>query len=241
VALSLEDFERHVAENVKESQITHAADLFLACACSHGDPRAIDHFSREFMKAVPAIVGGIVVRPELVDDLVQSLREMLLVKRDASSPPRIATYRGTGSLAGWVRISATRAAVRAKRRAGARAEQTLADDAELAPAPGLETQYLVQRYGPAFEAALIEAIAALPTAQRDILRSYYVEGLTIDELAARDGIHRATAARRVESARRQIFADVKKRAAERAGLPDDEVDSVLKLVVSRLEISLRRL
>jgi DNA-directed RNA polymerase specialized sigma24 family protein len=107
------------------------------------------------------------------------------------------------------------------------------------PAIGPETLLALRQYVPAVNAAMLEVIAALPAGPRELLYSYYVDGLTIDQLAERDGIHRATAARRVEAARQLILAQVRELAAARLGIPVGEIDSVIQLVASRLEISLR--
>ena len=50
-------------------------------------------------------------------------------------------------------------------------------------------------------AAFEETVNALRPEDRNVLRSYYAQQMTIDEIAAAFGIHRATAARRVNSAR----------------------------------------
>jgi RNA polymerase sigma-70 factor len=104
-----------------------------------------------------------------------------------------------------------------------------------------ETLFAQRHYVPVLNTAIREAIAALPDGPREILHSYYVDGLTIDELAERHGIHRATAARRVHSAGRLIMARVRELAAARLGVPDAEMDSLIGLVASRLEVSLRAL
>jgi RNA polymerase sigma-70 factor (ECF subfamily) len=246
VALSIEDFARHVEERVEgdanEILTRHGDDLFLACACARGDARAIELFSKQFLGAVPTMVARIVPPGELMDELVQSLHELMLVRR-ASAPPHIAEYRGTGSLAGWVRISATRAAVRMKNRAArfASSSEPLDREGPEAPTVGPERLYVERRYGPAFQAAFREALVALPDAPRELLRRYYVDGLTIDQLAEIHGIHRATAARRIDAARRLLFTDARRRASEQLRIPDEDINSLLYLVASRLELSLRHL
>jgi RNA polymerase sigma-70 factor (ECF subfamily) len=131
VDLSLDDFTRHVetllaAGDAAEVLARQGEDLFLACACAQGDSRAIELFSRYVLGAVPAMVGHIVPEPALLDDLLQSLQEQLLLPGECS-PPRIAAYRGTGSLAAWVRVTATRAAIRTKKRAARFNDETLLD------------------------------------------------------------------------------------------------------------------
>jgi RNA polymerase sigma-70 factor (ECF subfamily) len=244
VDLSLEDFARHVETRVAGSDaadvlLRYGDDLFLACACARGDTRAIELFSMHFLGAVPLMVARILPQGPLVEELVQSLHEAMLVAR-GSAPPHIAAYRGTGSLAAWVRVSATRAAVHAKNRA-ARYTPWAPMGAPEASTLGPESLYVQRRYGPAFETALRKALAALPAPTRELLRDYYVDGLTIDQLAERGGIHRATAARRISAARRFVLADVRRRAAEQLGIDDQEIDSLLYLVASGLDVSLRQL
>jgi RNA polymerase sigma-70 factor (ECF subfamily) len=245
VELSINDFARHVEALLAGGDggdllARQGEDLFLACACAQGDSRAIEHFSRSVLGAVPAMVGHILPECALLDDLLQSLTEHILVPGE-TSPPRIAGYRGTGSLAGWVRIAATRAAIRMKKRAARFTDETLLEGRSDASTVGPEALYLRRRYAPVLNAAILAAIEALPDPARKLLHSYYVHGLTIDELAERDGIHRATAARRVQSARLHLLAHVREDAARRLGIPDEEVDSLIHLVSSHLEISLRAL
>jgi RNA polymerase sigma-70 factor, ECF subfamily len=242
VDLSLDDFARHVealrdGRGGAEALARQGEDLFLACACAQGNARAIELFSRYVLSAVPAMVAHILPKGALLDDLLQSMREQLLVRRE-SAPPRIAAYRGTGPLAGWVRITATRAAIRLKKGAARFTEDVTLDGRADASTAGPEALYVRRQYAPLLNAAILAALDALPAETRALLRSYYVEGLTIDELAARDGIHRATAARRVHSARMRLLEHVRERAAGRLGIPDEEIDSLIHLVASRLEISL---
>jgi RNA polymerase sigma-70 factor (ECF subfamily) len=131
VELSVDDFACHVERLVArcdraEVLARHGDDLFLACACTHGDPRAIALFSRSVLSTVPAMVGHLLPKGARVEDLVQSLHEQMLVGR-SGSPPGIAAYRGAGPLAGWVRITATRAAVRMKKSAARCVHETLVD------------------------------------------------------------------------------------------------------------------
>jgi RNA polymerase sigma-70 factor (ECF subfamily) len=245
VALSVDDFARHVEALLgggdgADVLARQGEDLFLACACAQGDTRAIEHFSRCVLSVVPAMVGHILPERALLDDLLQTLQEQMLVRRE-SSPPRIAAYRGTGSLAGWVRVTATRAAIRMKKRAARFAEETLLEGRPEASAVGPEALYVRRHYAPVLNAAIVAAIEALPDEARELLNSYYVDGLTIDQLAQRDGVHRATAARRVQSARVHLMACVRDLAARWLEIPDEDIDSLIHLVSSRLEISLRAL
>ena len=74
-----------------------------------------------------------------------------------------------------------------------------------------------------------------------MLRSYYAQKMTIDEIAAAFGIHRATAARRVNGAREQLLAETRRRLSEKLALYSRDLDSMFRLIESRLHISVGRL
>ena len=63
----------------------------------------------------------------------------------------------------------------------------------------------------------------------------------MDEIAGLYGVHRATAARWVDRIRDKLEVETKRRLRERTGLAGAELDSAVRLVQSRLEVSFRRL
>ncbi|MBN1606671.1 MAG: transcriptional regulator, partial [Polyangiaceae bacterium] len=71
--------------------------------------------------------------------------------------------------------------------------------------------------------------------------SYYSAGLTIDEIAAAFGIHRATAARRVARARSALLAATRRELGERLRMSTAALKSVMRLIQSQLHASVRRL
>jgi RNA polymerase sigma-70 factor (ECF subfamily) len=246
VALSAEHFASHLAAVLPPGSTDippelYAVDMFLACACARGDARALDLFSTRILATVvPPAVARISSSPVFVEELMQSLRELLLVPR-AGGPARIAEYRGKGPLAGWVRISAVRAAIRMKAHDRRYASADERDLQAIAPGLGPELEYLTGRYRPLVEEALREALIALSERDRGVLRDHYGEGLSIDDLGARHGVHRATAARWIASARGRLLEDTRRRVAERVCGDTADVDSLMQLVASQLELSMRRL
>jgi RNA polymerase sigma-70 factor (ECF subfamily) len=159
----------------------------------------------------------------------------------ADGPARIAEYRGTGPLAGWVRIAAVRAAIRMKARDRRVAPRDERDLHAIAPALGPELEYLTGRYRPLVEEALREALNALSERDRNVLRAHYAEGMSIDDLGERHGVHRATAARWIVGARERLLEATRRRVAERVRGDTADVDSLMQLVASQLELSMRRL
>jgi RNA polymerase sigma-70 factor (ECF subfamily) len=55
------------------------------------------------------------------------------------------------------------------------------------------------------------------------------------------GVHRAIAARWLAAAREQIAGATRNHLAARAGIVSEEIDSIIRLVHSRLDVSFERL
>jgi RNA polymerase sigma-70 factor (ECF subfamily) len=212
----------------------HLGDLYLACACARRDVGAIAMFDREFMAPLSAIVARGGAPQHVGAEVTQILRERLLVG-DAQRPPRIVDYSGRGSLAGWLRIAAVREVSKVHRHE--RAQAGLRPD-EPPPAATPEESAIRARYGDAFNAAFRDAFRALPAADRLILRLHFAEGLNLDGLAVALGFSRATAGRRIVSARTNLRDETLRLLGERLEASPEEVDSVLKALRSRLEITM---
>jgi RNA polymerase sigma-70 factor (ECF subfamily) len=99
---------------------------------------------------------------------------------------------------------------------------------------------LKAEYRSEFATALREAIAELSAEDRTLLRQSIVEQLSIDAIGAAFGVHRATAARWLQRARAALVAGTRNVLSQRLKLPVDEIDSVIRLVQSRLDASMVR-
>ena len=170
-------FASYVAARSDGSDVArlHLVNLYLACGCSRGDPRAITAFDRVFLAPVEGIVRGGGVAAHLAADIAQVVRVRLL--GDESGRRRIDDYRGTGALAGWVRVVALRLASNARRGERARG------DAEQLPAPvppALEDTVVRARYGDLFNDAFRRSFKALGAEDRLVLRLHYADGLSLN-------------------------------------------------------------
>jgi hypothetical protein len=65
--------------------------------------------------------------------------------------------------------------------------------------------------------------------------------LTIDELAPAHRVHRATIARWLDSARKQVLSATRSMLVSRHSLDPAEADSILRAVRSQIDLSLTRL
>lgn len=219
----------------------HVSDLYVALGCAAGDPAAVAAFEAQCGDTIRRATTASGATESERDDLAQVVRQRLLVAPASGGPPKIASYSGRGALAAWVKVVATREAARML--PIARREPALADD-ELArlvaPDHDPEIGYLKRLYRAEFKQAFQLAVAALPARERLVLRQSVLDGLGIDALAAQHGVHRATCARWLEAARQQILVATQKELIARLELSRAELESVIKLISSQLEVSLAR-
>jgi RNA polymerase sigma factor (sigma-70 family) len=146
---------------------------------------------------------------------------------------------GRGGLAAWVRVVATREAARLLRKER-RHEPTEDDELArvLAPDAGPELDYLKRLYRDEFKNAVHAAIAGLSDRERLVLRQHALDGLSIDQLAALHRVHRATTARWIAGARKAVLDGTRRALTDRLRLRPAELDSILRLIDSQLDVSL---
>jgi RNA polymerase sigma-70 factor (ECF subfamily) len=214
-----------------------AADLYLAWACGAGSPTALAIFERELMALVPSFVGHMGAGAAFADEVRQRLRMKLFV----GDAPKIAEYTGRGALGGWVRVVALRVAADLLRASGKLVAAELDEATALDPAAPIDVQYLKARYREHFEDALQAAIAALSKKHRNLLRMHYVDGITLDKLASIYRVHAATVSRWLADARDEVVGGTHERLAERFDLSPSELDSIVELVRSQIQVSVERL
>jgi RNA polymerase sigma-70 factor (ECF subfamily) len=213
-------------------------DLYLACACARGDAAAIAIFDRTLLRDVTAALSRIDLRSTTLEDLRDHIRHRILVG-EGGSLPRIAEYTGRGDLRGWLRVVAVREALGLMRRQK-REERAQIELAQLDPVSDDPELARIERlYREEFQSAFREALASLSPRERNLLRQHYQQGLGIDQLGALYDIHRATAARWLARARERLASGTRRRMRERLQVEQGELDNILRLIQSRLEITLR--
>jgi RNA polymerase sigma-70 factor (ECF subfamily) len=233
IELSAAQLAEHLAR--LELPVEPHADLYLACACTAADPAALAAFDAKVLAEVGHFVARIDPSPQFADEVRQVLRHRLLVPRP-DGPPRIADYSGRGALGAWVRVAAVRAAIDLRRdvHGEGRVSSTPAVARELRP----DLALLRARYQADYEEALRAALATLDARERNLLRMHIVDGLTLDRIGVIYRVHRATAARWVQSVRQKLLDAIYQRLGERLRLSPSELDSLTALVQSQLQVSL---
>jgi RNA polymerase sigma-70 factor (ECF subfamily) len=214
-------------------------DLYLACACASGHEEAIRAFEeRHFVE-----VDRAVARMRQADLSADELRQRLRVKLYVGNPeraPAFASYAGRGDLGAWFRAIVARLILdHVSARRELPTEDTLFD-ALTSEVEGVETAHLRQVYRAELRAAFVEATERLSTVEKNLLRYAFVDGLGVDALAAIYKVHRATAARRLEAARESLGIHVKEVLTERLRVSETELGSIVRLVLSSVDLTLAR-
>lgn len=216
----------------------HDADYYLAVALTCADRAALAVFEAELVPQIAHALRRLRIPGAMVDEVQQLLRIELLM----GDPPRITDYGGRGALAAWLRVTATRRALKLLR--AHRREETLDDVLLAASTDGAadpELHALRTRYAAELKHAVTHALGQLEVRQRNLLRQHVIDGLTIDELARIYRVHRATCARWLAEARASLARETRRHLTTALGVAGREVESVLRLLDSDIEVSITRL
>jgi RNA polymerase sigma-70 factor (ECF subfamily) len=222
----------------------HPGDAYLAFAAARGAVAAQRRVRALIVEQAQAVIrkgrGSSQVDPH---DLAQRVATKLLVA-PPNERPGIESYAGAGPLAAWLRVIAARELVSITRKRS----EVVGEESErgaLLPASGAgadpEAEFLRGQYRSVFEQAFRRAADQLDVEDRNILRYHYVDGFSIDRIAVIYDLHRASVARRIHKARETLLEAT--RAALRAENfgSDSELESVLRAVESRVDLSVTKL
>jgi RNA polymerase sigma-70 factor (ECF subfamily) len=236
IALDEAEFQRALAPRLSDRRGVaglHLADLALAWACSRGQEPAIVHFERTYFGHASRALRRMNLSETVADDVLGWMRFELFARPQGGL---ISTYSGRGDLGSWVRSIAVHEALKRVRQ---QRREVPAEAVEDLPMPETELVAMRGAYGAEFTRALDESFRALSTQQRNLLRQYFLDGLTIDMLAGLHKVHRATAARWVSAARSELVEKVRARLSRELALSEAGVDELITL--SNLQESLSQL
>lgn len=210
-------------------------DLYLAWWAAHDDA-GIRAFEAQFAPDIERLVARFhrLSSPELR----QRLRVKLFVE-----PAKIVEYSGVGFLQNWLRVTAARLFVDAARGDASLKYEEELDERELvgmAASTDPRLQHLRDQLGGAVKRAFAAAVTSLQPRERTFLRHAYVDRLTLDQIAATYGVHRATVARTLASAREHLIERTRGDVAQQLGVAVDDLASAIGVLATNLELSLSR-
>jgi RNA polymerase sigma-70 factor (ECF subfamily) len=245
--LSLDDavFVRHLARCgaslAAGGASTCAEDLFLACAALTDAPGAVNALRAGHRQGIAGYLRAIEKLETTVEEVEQRLWELLLVG-GAGGPPKLGSYSGRGSLAGFIGILAQRIALDGGRQRGAEARAVAKMAAEVnAVAGDAELAFIKLRYKDGLEQAIRDALGLLDDRERMILRMHTIDGVTLDRIAKVYGVTQPTISRWLAEARARVFAGTRRLLRERLRVSEAEFDSIADLVVSQIDVSVSRI
>jgi RNA polymerase sigma factor (sigma-70 family) len=200
----------------------HLKDLALSTACAEGLAEAWEHFVATYRGYLRASAGAILrcsisspVACELADSLFADLYGLKEGKLGERSLFRY--FHGRSSLKTWLRaVLAQRHvdSVRLSRRFTPWDEDSDEPVGRHRPGDGLPNQTPVdphrERLVVLFTHALELALASLPPGDKQRLRLYYAEELTLAEIGRRLGEHESSASRNLERTRRELRQEVER-------------------------------
>jgi RNA polymerase sigma-70 factor (ECF subfamily) len=222
-----------------ELEATRAGDMWIACACTHGVSNAVPAIDARLFPDLRTAVDRVKGLGDRASDLLQSLRRDLFVGEEARQP-RIADYNGRGDLRGWLRVTAVRAALKVLRND----KREISSDGALleseATAADPEMAYVKELYRAQFRTAFQLALDSLEDRDKALLKQHVVDGLSIDRIGDLYQVHRATAARWVQKAKETLLERTRDRFRETVKVGDTECASILRLVGSQLDGTIRR-
>lgn len=246
--IPVDDFLQYVAgrlvqheDPVRALRSFNWSEIYLACGCSRGNERALLAFEEHYLAVVPAAIAHIKLSASDVDEVMQGIREKLMVP-STEGRTRIDDYAGGGSMHGLVKVMAVRAAISIKRKHSR--EHPDPDDQLLrlhavGSDPELESvkNEIREHFKSAFEAAAEE----LEPRERNLLRMHLLDGVTLGQLATTYSVHRATVTRWLAQARESLLKNTRKHLRDKVAGDAKELESFVGLVQSRIDLSYRRL
>ena len=213
-------------------------ELVLARACAFGNEHAWETFLLRYREKLYDTALHIARETSAARELADSLYGDLYgtTTRDGKRTSKLASYTGRGSLEGWLRTVLAQEYVnryRRQRRLVSLDEES--EDGVQFAAAEPEPSAAVD---PRVESATDETLAGLPSEERFILASYYLDGHTLAEIALILGVHESTISRKLEkvakSLRKHILAGLGRR-----GMSRRQAEEALEVDVRDLKVDIR--
>ncbi|MGA3129962.1 MAG: sigma-70 family RNA polymerase sigma factor [Terracidiphilus sp.] len=221
----------------------HLGDLALARACAGGNERAWEHFvavyRQPLTRAAIAITKSETLGRDLADQLYAELYGLKVREGQRHCP--LLSYRGRGSLMGWLRTTLAQRHVDHYRRT--RREEPLTQFNGIgefdAPAPDPPQQTPPGELS-LLEQAIEQAVSTREAEERYLLATYYLDGKTLLEIGRVLGVHEATVSRRLRRAEKEIRKQILKHL-QRGGMGRRAAEEAMGADARDLEVNLKKL
>ncbi len=231
---------RHAKARNPEADLSAVAtaDVYLVAGVLAGNPAAVAAYRALCHPDLDRVVQRLLPDRDRAE-MRQELDARLLVG-DGQRGPALEQYRGSGSVRAWTRAVATRAVIDQRRSQGRRPEVVeWASTRDGVPQVDAELSVAVGEHVETVRSAMQEAFGRLTIRQRNLIRQSVFHRLSIDELGALYGTHRATVARWLQRARSDLSAHLESGFAHEVGGSPTEAGDLLRALRSRVDVSIR--
>jgi RNA polymerase sigma-70 factor (ECF subfamily) len=231
-------FASDVRRRAKDAPLASlkGADLYIAIACGAGNARAVAAVRTMLEREVAYASSKTTATRDQIAEVTA------IVSKQLFADGVLGDYSGRGHLKGYLSVIATRELFRHINKA--RREVGIEDAAVLdriVPQSDPELSILRAQYREIVDDAMRAAIRTLDDRGRALLRYAVVDGWTVAKVGKLYNVHGATAARWIASVREQLGETIREELSERLEVSVDEVDSIVRLVQSRIDVSLDRM
>jgi len=221
--------------NAYALETLNAPDLYLCAACLEAQPRALTAFEKgPLARALHA----------LKQSQREEVRQLVLEKLLLGPKPRLLEYSGQGALQVWLSLVVRRAAINAGRGDKRYVAVGGAEEAEPEPAAALLASSPELQLGKkAAQAQVIRALkgafAQLEPGERELLELFHLKGLAHEQIGQKLGAPRSTVAFWLTRARQKLLQGTRRRLVDALKLSDTELESLVREMGSRMELSLQ--
>jgi RNA polymerase sigma-70 factor, ECF subfamily len=214
-------------------------ELALARACAEGCNAAWEIFLTRYREKLYQTALRIAREDSAARDLAESLYAELYgtALRNGARVSKLASFTGRGSLEGWLRTVLAQEFVNRYRRTKrfVSLEEENEEGVQFAtpepePVPAADSR---------LEFATDAALAGLPSEDRFVLASYYLDGRTLAEVARMLEVHESTISRKVDKLAKLLRKKILSGLMQR-GMGRRQAEEALDVDVRDLQINIRR-
>jgi RNA polymerase sigma-70 factor (ECF subfamily) len=218
-----------------------SADLYLAWACLHGRPGAIESFQQQFEPVIYKALYRLERSHTGRRDVIQLLYTRLFTFQKGEAPG-IAQFSGQGKLANWLRVMALHVAIDQLRKYS---KEIVTEDKKLVkmsvPLMDPEVDYLKKTYRKEFKLAFQSAFQSLLAKERNILRYHLLDRLRFEDIGAMYNVDKSTVSRWMAKIREKLFRNTKNTLLGQLQVDKKELEIIIRFIQSRLYVSMQRM
>ena len=216
-----------------ESAVEFADGVYVSEALVAGDIHALQWLRNEIRRILRTVKN---VATSRHDDIEAAVMERLLVNK------KLSQYRGAAPLTSWLRVITVRTAFELfppEKEPHAQEFESMVFSNLAAEQKSADSGVLQRQVGDALSSAMTTAALALTAKERTLLRLHFLEGMTLEELAQTYASHSSTVSRWLADAKEHFLTVVRDEIGKRTGLGRLAVDSLVRAMHGKLDISLR--